>query len=176
MVQYAARMDACYVYRCTVYVCITRVFFSLTIYFGFVCPLNLFFPPYCFFFLFLVLTLMATQIQYYSPLFFSSVLHCIASECARVFRLIEITCYESLCNAHLAAPLRTETVKVAAIRMVITQLTHYAMYTFIQYAMNTRELIIVCTTKERNYICICIRVYFEKKRIAMQRVIILRLI
>lgn len=92
------------------------------------------------------------------------------------FLLIEITCYESLCNGRLAAPLRTETAKIAAIRIIITQLIHYAMYTFIQYAMNTSELITVCTTKERTYICICIRVYFEKKRIAMQRVIIVRLI
>lgn len=71
-----------------------------------------------------------------------------------------------------------EPLKSPPFGMVITQLIHYAMYTFIQYAMNTPELIIVCTTEGKNlYLCIlCIRVYFEKKRIAMQRIIIVRLI
>lgn len=70
-------------------------------------------------------------------------------------------------NACLATPLRTASVKTVVHRMLIAQLNTLLYFNIVQYAMSTPELIIVCTTKERTYYMYY--VYFENKRIAMQR-------
>lgn len=69
-----------------------------------------------------------------------------------------------------------EPLKSPPFGMVITQLIRYV---YIYTVRNEYARINYCMHYEGKnlYLCIlCIRVYFEKKRIAMQRIIIVRLI